>query len=143
MEVSLGNVYRAFIKYDSNQDNKLSKQEIAQAALDLKDQGCYDEFMLFATFLQGGKDGKGLFPDTDKDGALSFSEINQLAGLDGKTDTITTDDFKAKFPNLAGGGNNIDINALQSLANQPPPQVVQLGNVYRIFLEFDQDGDNM
>ncbi len=142
-EVPLNLVFNDFARFDTDGDNKLSKQEIAQAALTLKSEGRINEFMLFATFLQGGKDGKGLFPDDDQDGCVSYNEIADLAKAGGNRMSISSDDFKAKFPDLVGSGNTIDIQALKALAypDEDDSTGVPMSRVLTIFDQFDQDGD--
>ncbi len=128
MQVSLSTVYKDFLQADTDNSGTLSKQEIAQEALLLNDQGKTDEFQMFGTFLQGGTDGKGLFPDTydangkpGTDGELSMADLSHLAAADanldgGSADSISTLDFQTQFGDQAGSGNTIDIGKLQDVA---------------------------
>ncbi len=150
MRVSLKNAYQVFSQYDHNGDQRLTREEIAKAALDLHEQGRIDEFLLFATFVQGGKDGSGLFPDGDHDNALSLSELERLASGDGSDKIISPRDFQKLFKTQAGQGNLIDLLKLQELAlgatSTPPAsssasQSVTLDALRDVFTQFDADGD--
>lgn len=149
MQISLNNAVQTFAQYDRNGDQQLTRQELAEAALDLRQNGQMEEYMLLATFLQGGKDGQGLFPDSNKNGAISLMELEALANGDGNGGNISTEDFQKLFPSKAGKGNQIDDNKLNQLAdgtepaNTPQaPTEVTLTRVETLFAQFDADGDN-
>lgn len=72
---------------------------------------------MFATMVQGGADGTGLFLDTDGDGGLSSNELALLAKGDDDASTISTEDFKAVFGNqYKAGGNNVSLDGLKEIA---------------------------
>jgi hypothetical protein len=144
--VSLNTVFTSFQRADKDKSGTLSKKEIAQEALRLKTEGKTDEFSLFATFLQGGSDCGGLFPDffnatgkSGTDGYVSLADLAELAKADsaqdgGSADTISSKDFQAKFGNRAGSGNAIDIDKLKETAGQGPSG--SSGDIKKILLVF-------
>ena len=126
--VSMTNVVNDFIKADTNKDGFLSKQETAQEAINLDNNGQTDEYRLFATFIAGGSDNKGLFPDfydangkAGTDGNISLSDLFNLAAADasqtgGSADSISSNDLSAKFGSRASGGNTIKFSDIQAAA---------------------------
>lgn len=105
---SSSNVYSSFVTVSAFRDydkdkNGLDKKEIAQGALSLKDGTSTDKrtASLLATVVAGGKNGAGFFEDidTDRNGRLSVSEFDRLAGLDGNKNEFSSDDFKTLAPN--------------------------------------------
>lgn len=112
--VGLSQLGQYFPKYDIDKNGKLDRPEVAQAALNLlgsdnpQDQTAGS---LFSTFVQGGKDGQGLFPDFNQDGGLSLNELSTLAGASGNSNALESGDFQASFGNRfqpGGGTGNID-----------------------------------
>jgi len=116
-------------------DYAATKQDIAQEAIRLQDSGRTQEAALFATFLQGGKDGNGLFPDIlngsgqpGQDGVISTADLAALAAEDtslkdssgnsiGNANTISSTDFQVfGGSNYQAGGNTIDFNQLYQVA---------------------------
>lgn len=110
-EVNVNKVYDLFAQYDEDQDDILSHQEMAQIALDELDEGNMETFTLFATLVQGGKDGEGFFPE-----GMSYEDITSLASASGSQYTITSADFKAHFPDDVSEGNYISVSKLRSIA---------------------------
>jgi hypothetical protein len=129
--VKLSFLNQIFSKYDIDKSGTLDDSELAKASLNLlgkNDAQSQAAGELFSTFLQGGKDQKGLFPDFDNDNAVSKAELAKLAGASGSKDTIDSSDFKAVFGDKAAtdGGNTVDLDNLQQVAE---------GNLSK----FDQD----
>ncbi len=103
----LGYLYMADKR--GNTDAKFSDTEIKDAIKTAADRG--DKLISegLGTFLYGGKDKKGLKPDTNNDSFVSAHEIFGLANQDGDSSTLSAADFKKAFPNRAKqGGNSFD-----------------------------------
>lgn len=117
MAVRLQSLQYAFAKSDIDGNGKLDRPEIAKASLHYLGSKHKQELgQLFATFVQGGTDKQGLFPDYNRDGSLDLDELKVLSR--DKT-SINQGDFKAAFGNrFQKGGQDIDMNALRSLAQQ-------------------------
>jgi len=94
-------------RYDANQDGVLDRFEInlAAKAAERVDQSLAE---LFHTFNKGGKNGQGLLPDANNNGALDLSELVDLSNQDGIVDRISVADFKKGFPGqTVDGGNDV------------------------------------
>ncbi len=147
MEISYNRAFAAFKRFDENNDKKLSRQEIARAAYELRQEGQLDEARLYATFLQGGKDGKGLYPDTNKDGFITEDELKALAEAGGKKKIISSEDFQKAFPGLTGSGNKIDFDKIKALAypakSDDPKKKVTLNTIQDIFDKYDENEDGV
>src|SRR6185312_11691123 len=68
--------------YDIDGNGVLDRPELAKASLNLLGRDNPNEQAAgsaLATFVQGGKDGKGLLPDYNGDNALSLQELNRFA----------------------------------------------------------------
>jgi len=94
-------------RYDVNQDGVLDRYEIklAAQAAERVDQSLAE---LFHTFLQGGKNQRGLLPDANGNDALDLSELVDLANHDGDYSRISVADFKKGFPGqTVDGGNDV------------------------------------
>lgn len=120
--VSLSGANHALLMADDNLDGVIDQQELAMAAYQLLGSASATEEdqsvgRLFATLVQGGADGKGLFPDLDRDGALSSNELALLAKGDDDASTISTNDFQFAFgKQYTQGGNNIALDGLKGIA---------------------------
>jgi hypothetical protein len=103
--------------YDINGDGKLDRPEIAKASLNLlgsENPQAQNAGRLMATFVQGGKDGKGLLPDYNHDNALSLNELNRFAGPSGN---ISSKNFQNTFGDrFQSGGSSLNINGLHTIA---------------------------
>jgi|GEM_PF-2059254 len=111
---------QVFSKYDIDKNGTLDDPEIAKGSLNLlgkEDAQSQAAGSLLSTFIQGGKDQKGLFPDFDNDNAVSKSELAKLGAASGDTGTIETSDFNAVFGDkVVSGGNSIDLDGLKEIA---------------------------
>jgi hypothetical protein len=111
---------QVFSKYDIDKSGTLDDAELAKGSLNLlgkDDAQSQAAGALFSTFIQGGKDQKGLFPDFDNDNAVSKSELAKLGAAGGDTAAIETSDFKSVFGDKAvTGGNGIDLDGLKEIA---------------------------
>lgn len=124
MGVNLGNLQQYFGFYDfkgGGQDGKLSRSEMAHAAQDLILNGNEEEQkmgLMFATILQGGKDGEGAFSliDRNRDEGINLCEFQQLAELGGGANCIDSQDFQAAMGDrYHHGGRGVDIRRLQMM----------------------------
>ncbi len=151
MQTTMNNLMQSYFRADVNRDNTLSRKEIAMEALKLKSEGKVDEFALMSTFLLGGQNGQGLFPDfaneagqKQPDGKVGILDLYELALGDGKSETLSSDDFRAKFPVISGDGNTIDEAKLKQIAGETEPsseKKVPLRTLLSRFLEADLNHD--
>jgi hypothetical protein len=129
----LTSLQHAFKSADRNGDGKLNRQEIAAASYEVlnapegRTTKEVNTALLFATFLQGGKDGCGLFPDFDGDQNISFQELKELATKGGKEKSIDSADFRAAFPSrFQEGGRDVDIAQLGNIAQGDKSYIGQI-----------------
>jgi len=111
---------QVFSKYDIDKNGSLDDAELAKGSLNLlgkDDAQSQTAGQLFATFLQGGKDQKGLFPDFDNDNAVSKAELAKLAAASGNTGAIESSDFLSVFgDDVASLGTDVNIDGLAQIA---------------------------
>jgi hypothetical protein len=140
-----------FAKADKDGNQKLSKQELAEAAIRNYNLGNRQLGNLYNVFLFGGKDGKGLSPDfyTDldgqalgQDGFVTQYELGRLAigtvlapgtaerlVYDPSFDVIDDRDFSALFPtNYTAVLPTVDLTRLQQVADGTTPTPSPLPN---------------
>jgi len=102
MDISVNSIF-AHLRYaDFNGDGKFSRQEIANAAIASTDDpnpiiAASPEYSLLYTFLKGGDNGSGLFPDQNRDGLLELEDLQSLASASGNPNGISPEDFTARF----------------------------------------------
>ncbi len=132
MNISLSTIYQSFRRGDRNGDGALSRQEIAQEALQLRREGKQSESAFFATLILGGADGNGLLPDyfdgdgrSGSDGKVSLADFSALAAEDadeeeGDADSVSHADLVARFGDNAGDGVDIGIDKLKEIAGNNP-----------------------
>lgn len=115
--ISLSSLQSVFSRYDIDGNGALDRPEIAQSVLGLVGEGKKTEGSLLSTFVLGGNDRLGLFPDSNGDKQLSFSELTSLAAKAGDPNSIAVDDFQAAFPGrVATGGQNVTMQQLKDIA---------------------------
>jgi hypothetical protein len=108
---------------DDNHDGKVDQREMANAAYQLlsnPDATADEKAMgnMFATMVQGGTDGKGLFPDINGDGGVTADEMRKLAQGDGQYSSISKNDFKDAFGiRFNPDGNPISLDKLKQIAD--------------------------
>lgn len=109
--------------YDIDGNGVLDRPELAKASLNLMGQDNPNDQAagrLLATFVEGGRDGKGLLPDYNGDGSLSRQELYRFAG--GRP-TITSQNFQQTFGDrYQPGGSSLDIPELEDIGRQNLPK---------------------
>lgn len=120
--VDLSSANRILIQADHNMDGIVDQQELAITSYQLlsNENATPEDKVLgqmFATMVQGGADGTGLFPDLNGDGGLSSNELALLAKGDDDASTISSADFQFAYGDKAqSGGNTISLDALRQIA---------------------------
>ena len=118
--------------YDLTMDEVLDEDElliagaglgaIQESGLELTEQQEF-EGTLINTFLNGGPEGNGLYPDYNLDGVISQDEIDRLASEDG-VEGIGADDFDIAF----GLSEEIADEAPDEEQPAPVTQIVEPGD---------------
>lgn len=127
--VDAASIMRQFRELDSNRDNALTQSEIASGLGQMQNYGT-DNF--WGTLVHGGTSGRGLFPDANRDGVMTDTELFDFANADGNQVAFSSEDFQAAFGSQARGSNalnaserpvfglSLDVPEQAQLNNAPP-----------------------
>ncbi len=87
-----------FTQYDTNNDKRMSGQELAYASTNLTLKGASAEAGIFAKMAPTQLGGEGLLPDFNHDGALDQGELARLTNMYKNDNRLGGKDFNKLFP---------------------------------------------
>lgn len=128
--ISLSKAIDNFRRADSNQDGQVSRREAAREAVRLRNEGKTNEYRLWGTFVAGGSNDDGLFPDTfnssgrlGQNDLMSLADLADLARADatdsaGDAGMISWNDFKARFGTKAEDARSLSFAKVQLAGEQ-------------------------